>query len=165
MPRASAVAVAGWWASLIAGLAPDGVAERAARWADFAASGANINGTTRTESKHGVVQAGFPARGLESRLALLDLRREMVGRRAVGGGRRAQLDLCVAHGSPQPVEQRFLQRPAELRLGEILVAIRHFRDDRGGDHRRAGLPILSAADSAHPLAPLDDAPFPEQLAR
>src|SRR5258708_33847497 len=117
MPRDSALAVAGWWASLLAGLAPDGVAERAGRWAEFAASGTDINRTTRTESKHGVVQPGFPARGLEPRLALLDLRREMVGRRALGGAPPAQPDLRVAHVSPPPVGHPCLQRTSALPHG------------------------------------------------
>ena len=42
----------------------------------------------------------------------------------------------VAQRPPQRLEQRFLQRPAGIRLAGILVAVRDFRDDRRVAHRR-----------------------------
>src|SRR5436853_1206635 len=161
MPRASRAAGAAGGAVIMSagmlGWPGEGLASH--DWAP------GLNGTARTEIGYGVVQAWVPASGLGPRLAVLDGRREMVGAPAAWRRRGAEFDLRVAHRAPQPMEQRFLQRPAGIRLAGILVAIRHFRDDRHGNHRGPGLPIVLAADLTGSLAPVVDAPVHRRLAR
>src|SRR5690348_10673439 len=89
----------------------------------------------------------------------------MVGARAPGGRGPAESDLGVAQCPPQRLERAVLQRSAGVQLGRILVAVRGLRDDRGGADRRRGIPALSPANPAHPLARLADRSIPERLAR
>ena len=89
----------------------------------------------------------------------------MVGARASGRRRPAEPDLGMAQRPPQCLERAILQRASGIRLAGILVAIRDLRDDRDGADRRRGIPALSAADPADPLARLADRPVSERLAR
>src|SRR5215204_2400916 len=85
-----------------------------ARYSALAPPAGPPHAPTRTEVENGVAQAGVPASGLGTRLAILDGRGEMVGTGAVGCGHRAEPDLGVAARPSQCLEQRFLQRPAGL---------------------------------------------------
>src|SRR3954454_6696473 len=89
----------------------------------------------------------------------------MVGARAVGGRRAAEPDLGMAQCPPQRLERAILQRAPGIRLVRILVAVRDFRDDRDGADRRRGVPAISAADPADPLARVADRAVSERLAR
>src|SRR5437762_4749726 len=145
MLRARSAAVACGPAVILGGFAGCG---------DARSSSAQIDGAAGTEVEHGIVEAERGAGGVEARIAVLDGRREMVGAGPARRGGRAEPGFGVAQRSPQRLEQRFLQRPAELRLAQILVAVRDLRDDRGVADCRRGLPALSAPDPAHSLAAL-----------
>src|SRR6266478_2078126 len=154
MPRASKTAVTGSMA-LIA---------RLAGWPDACGSSSSRRGRDYQEGEYGVVEARIPAGGMEPRLAVLDVGRKMGGPRAARRGGRVKPDLGLDQCAPQPVEPRFLRRPATVRLAAILVAIRHLLHDCDGLDHGCRLPALSAADPSYPLAALDDRALPQALA-
>ena len=110
-------------------------------------------------------RAGVSASGVGARLAVLEIRRKMVGHRPAWLGRRAQSRYRVAQRPPQSWNNDFYNALQQYDWAEFWRQFAIFGMIAFAMIVVRRLFTLSATDPAYPLAALADRPLSAQLAR